>query len=188
MKNKSLLLILSSVIIFCGLITFVYAQSVKVEVLTDKSVYSVGEAVKVNLAYEGKIYKWGNDAWSIQKWENGSWVVIQDAQPTPCDHIQNCKDIDFSAVKECPIVLCEAPSWYKVVDDSKLEWDQTYKKEEKSFKCEFQKQVQDMNCGIFAQVSAGKYKIRFEYTQAYKDFLERKDVKIEYAEKEIEIK
>lgn len=175
-------------------------QTLKVVVTTDKKEYEQGEEVKATLNYDTRIFVWQGYEWSIQKWENGSWVniLIKDFG-FHCSNTPECKDVNFSNIEECPsMMLCEGPIWYEV-KDTPLTWDQSYKKEEKTFQCKFiqrlpggrvtSEEIVSRTCAVFGQVPSGKYKIRFEYALAIdpNDPFNR-DIKIEYAEREFTIK
>lgn len=177
---------------------------------TDKIEYQRGEKVVVILKYEGVIYQWGEYPWSIQKWENSSWANIQTKvdrrlQRIPeglyrnflyrsfCMPIPECKDISFEVIKQCPLITnCEVEWWRMVKDEAKFIWDQTYKSEEKTFKCERGKTgeiIRNLICSTFTQVPPGRYKIRFKYSASINlDNLSSREVNIKYAEKEISIK
>lgn len=163
----------------------------------DKTEYEQGEKIIATLNYNGEIYQWGRYAWSIQKWENDSWVAIQrrDDPYFFCTNIPECKDVSLEEFKECPpIVLCERERWYKVEGTPKLVWDQFYKIKEKTFQCKSKIGKIDVDikenrtCAIFDQVTLGRYKIRFEYAVFIKDDPSWREADIEYAEKEIIIK
>jgi|GEM_PF-3326845 hypothetical protein len=167
-------------------------------IIIDKTEYEQGEKITATLNYKGEIYQRGRYAWSIQKWENDSWVAIQrrDDPYFFCANIPECKDVSLEEFKECPpILLCERERWYKVEGTPKLVWDQSYKIEERTFQCKSKIGKIDVDikenrtCAIFDQVTLGRYKIRFEYATFIKpDDFSYRVVDIEYAEKEIIIK
>lgn len=170
-----------------------------VTISTDKTEYELGENIIATLSYKNKIYQWDSKyAWSIQKLENNTWVVIQ-RRGDPyffCSNTPECKDVNLGTVEKCSsVVFCERSMWYEVVDVPKLIWDQSYKVEEKKFSCEVPahlgdaKRLDDKSCAIFSQVSAGKYKIRFEYAVSVNpDDLFSREIDIRYAEKEFTIR
>lgn len=174
-------------------------------ITTDKTEYKQGEKIKAELNFDGIIYEWGESGWSIQKLENNSWKDIFTRRG--CDPLPDCKAADFEAIKDCiGYKLCERPIWYKIEKGGEGEWrtkwvwDQT-KGEEKSYKCREVRYdwrggekvpiyggIVDERCTAFELVSAGKYKIRFEYATAINpnDEFDR-NVDIKYAEKEFTI-
>lgn len=205
-KRKYVITFLVNAIILLGICwpksDQIYAETDKVKVETNKTTYAIGEPIKATLVFEGIIYQWDRYAWSIQKWEGGSWILIQ-RRGDPyffCANMTECKNIDLSTVKECDLVLCESSCWYKVIGVPKLEWDQSYKTEENDFQCALvQRNPRDRNiilsrelrsqtCAVFKQVSSGRYKIRFEYATVPVEFYDKKDVEMQYAEKVISIK
>ncbi len=171
-----------------------------VTVSTDKSVYGLGTEINATLGYEGEIYQWDRYAWSIQRWEDGSWITIQRTGDPHffCANMPECKDVGLGEIRECPqLVLCEAPCWEQV-RSAKLMWDQSYNVEQKEFQCRFIQrlsggkvssgEVVNRTCAIFDQIPPGKYKIRFEYTLTPDpDNRCSRDVDIKYAEKELTV-
>lgn len=173
-----------------------------VTITTDKTEYEQGEEINVRLSYQDTIYAWDEYAWSIQMWENDSWITIR-RRGDPylfCSNISECEDVDLSKIEECPsLVLCEEPCWYQVQSTPKLTWHQTYKVYEKTFQCKFiqrlpngrvtSEEVVSRTCAVFEQVPPGKYRIRFEYTLASDPNNQcSRDIDIKYAESEIIVK
>lgn len=173
----------------------VETQPLQLTIKSDKQVYEVGEVIKANISYQGKFY-WGQAGpWSIQRWENGSWVLIVKRGDGWCGSIQECKDIKLDKVDGCPTILCSPPRWVGSEEGivEVLVWDQSYVAEEKTYQCKtvqsisrnndvvFSGKLEDKTCAVFKQAPPGKYKIRFGYVikipEAYVD--------IKYAEKEI---
>lgn len=204
-KTRRLIAILINAIIWAGIgwsnSDQTYAETAKVEVVADKTMYAIGEPIKATLAFEneGTIFQWGSYAWSIQKWEGDSWVLIERRKDPyfHCANIPECRNIDLNNVKECNLVFCERPIWYKVESVPQLEWDQSYKTDETNFQCAFvnrnprdrnivySRDLRSQTCADFKQVSSGKYKIRFEYARGMSEFYDKRDIEIHYAEKEI---
>ena len=172
-------------------------------VITDKAEYVQGENIAGTLKYDGSMYQWDRYAWSIQKFENGSWAPIlrRDDPSLFCGNIPNCKDINIAGIEECPsLVLCEREQWYKVEGTPALIWDQSFETEEKSFQCNvfhrnpktneiISEEKENRICMDFEKVQPGRYKIRFEYATAVdlNDSFDRK-IDIKYAETEFIIK
>ena len=167
----------------------------EVAVVTNKTEYWGGEKINATLNYEGEIYQWHNYGWSIQKLEreNNSWVNIRVKGDSSllCSNIPDCAEVNLEEVERCPpTVFCERETWYKVTGTPELIWDQSYKVEEKTFRCKTGKieRIESQTCAVFAQAPSGRYKIRFEYTLATdpNDPFSR-NVEIKYAEKELTI-
>lgn len=166
----------------------------QITVATDKTEYERSEEINASLSYNTTIYKWHNYGWSIQTWENGSWITIK-GRGDPylfCANIPACDEVNLEKVEQCPsTVLCERETWYKVTGTPELVWDQSYKTGEKTFQCKTGKpeRIESWTCAVFDQVSSGRYKIRFEYalTTDPNDPFSR-NVEIKYAEKELTIK
>lgn len=197
------------IVIGSFLSTVIPSSAQEVTITSDKTEYEPGEEINATLNYEGEIYQWGNSGWSIQNLKDGSWVTIQkrDDLYFRCANIPECKGVNLNKIEECPsVVLCERPTWYKVQEMPKdmlrFAWGQSYKIEEKTFQCNsiiydspnrngkiISSKIEDRSCGVFDQVSPGKYKVRFEYTLSIdpNDKFNR-NIDIKYAEKEFVIK
>ncbi len=173
----------------------------EVSIITDKTEYQQGEKITATLNYKSEIYQWDRYGWSIQKWENGSWITIQRKEDPYffCANTHGCKAVSSEEIEECPpIVLCEAPCWYHVQDTPKLMWDQLYKIGEKTFQCNFiqrtlgkvtSEEVVNRTCAIFKQAPQGEYKVRFEYKSTLDPNNQcSRNVDVKYVEKEIVIK
>ena len=162
-----------------------------VTITLDKTEYSQGENIITNANFTGNIYVFSYGAWSIYKWDDNSWVKIDES--VDCSSYLDCEKINFDTVEDCSFPLCEASAWYKIEEShpyAQWIWNQEYYTgEKKSYKCKMRNQAIDHECLIYSQVTPGKYKIRFGYALNAEEFsLEKEGVGTQYTEREFTIK
>lgn len=177
------------------------AEPLKAEIILDKTEYEQGEKIAARLNFEGKIFVWGGYHWSIQKWEDDSWTIIE---KSGCEAYLDCEELyrdEQNGLPPCRFILYERPMWYKINGSHPYchwEWDQTHVAEEKTVKCwneglrhiKGDEKIDEIKCYVYSQVPTGRYKMRVEYAITIDESnpFEKEDVNINYTEKEFIIK
>ena len=176
MKKILLIILLLAIPLVCS----AQEEDQSLRLTISKEEYGLREEINVELNFNGVIYEWGEYGWSIQQWEEGGWKDV--FVKRGCYSLPECIKIDSEEIKECLSYLqCERPIWYKVEKGgagdwrTKWTWNQTEGIEVTS-KCREVKyewvggkrdpvfgEIIEGKCMSFEPISAGKYKIKFEY-------------------------
>jgi len=158
---------------------------------TDKTEYNIGEKVRAQANFSGKIYliHFLRGFWDVSVWANDSWSLLS---IDPC--LRSCEDVNFKKIEKCSYSFCDySPESIEVEYLSPLTtftWDQKYAEERKYNCTDLTGYVQENRTSICYQeleAPPGKYKISFYYTKKPVNSTEG-NITIETAEAEFTIK